>query len=198
MSGYCFSIVLVILSTLQLNTIVRASKDTVSYYPYDNACTRITPAATADEVAGLYRIYYTSLMIPPCSIYSIFKYEDYYLKRFHDVDANDESNMAHFISNENPAKPGQMQDYPSYYYPILEDSFKLQPEVVSVIVALHRDIGHGMIECPAKNGSEVSNVFVFGILKSDGQPKEKMIDIKEQVMKLGNFTELLDERQCWN
>ncbi|GAB6018473.1 hypothetical protein CHUAL_000174 [Chamberlinius hualienensis] len=161
MSGYYFIIVLVTLSTLQLNTIIRASKYTTPYIPYDNACTRITPAASADQ----------------------------------------ENN---YISHENPAKPGQMEDYYGCLNPWFHCDISLKPAIVSVIVAYHKDIGYGVIECPAKNGSEVSDVFVFGNFISfiREQPRKKMIEIKEEVMKIANVNDVrinsIPSLACWS
>ncbi|GAB6018475.1 hypothetical protein CHUAL_000176 [Chamberlinius hualienensis] len=201
MSGYHWFIsVLVTLSILQLNTIVRASKFTVPYIPYDNACTRITPAASADDVAGHYRIYYTSEIMLPHTMYHILKTDDYYSKTYMQVflGAYQEND---FISHENPAKPGQMEDYYSFIINKYQPGLLPEPATVSVIVAYHKDIGHGLIECPAKNGSQVSNVFVFGnfISTTQLQPPEKMIDIKEEVMKVSNLTEVynVDNPDCW-
>ncbi|GAB6018476.1 hypothetical protein CHUAL_000177 [Chamberlinius hualienensis] len=113
--------------------------------------------------------------------YFIFSYDEIYW-------------YSYFRAYENPAKPGQTEQY--FVMPAVPDDLPgitSKPKTVNVTVAYHKNIGYGLIECPAKNGSEISDVFVFGN-NDNGRlkvPSEEIIAIKEEVRKIANVTKVL-------
>ncbi|GAB6018472.1 hypothetical protein CHUAL_000173 [Chamberlinius hualienensis] len=190
--GYWFIIVLVISSRHSMN--IKAwsllPEVTVPYYPYDNACTRITPAVPAKQILGEYSVRYTTGDSEDCPSYSIFNMDDQFLlKAFHFMHP-DLFNTKLLRSYENPDKPGQLQDYYIVSSPRLISLLGTTPETVSVIVAYHKDVGHGIIQCPAKNGSEISEVYVMGYNYISRRTHKEINVIKEEVMKIANITQL--------
>ncbi|GAB6018480.1 hypothetical protein CHUAL_000181 [Chamberlinius hualienensis] len=192
MSGYLFIIVLVTLSTQQLNTIALTVStkvlDTVDldltllpkvrkpYHTYDNECTGITPAASAYDTIGRHDVYYSQFEHDRmCHRYINTWKKDHFYREFLDT-----VNHGHvsYISYENPLRPGEMQDYPDGS----EITSTSEPYTITVIVAYKKDVGFGLVECPAKNRFAVWNGYVVGY--RNRSVKTSDIDaIKDEVAK---------------
>ncbi|GAB6018478.1 hypothetical protein CHUAL_000179 [Chamberlinius hualienensis] len=206
MKGYLIIIVLVTLSSQQWNTIALSvsiqplniirldlnllSKTPVPYYTYDNECTRITPAASSNQVVGQYDVYYYPLLV--CSTYSISRKKNYFEKEFYEWTT---SRRVHYRSFENPAKPGETQDYPGDLPPTLISRRNIKPNTVTVIVAYKKDVGYGFLECPARNGSNITAAYVVGF---KGVKTSDIDPIRDEVSKLATGIELypIDRKSC--
>ncbi|GAB6018477.1 hypothetical protein CHUAL_000178 [Chamberlinius hualienensis] len=162
MTGHLFIIVLVTLSTQQWNTLALSllPKVTFPYYTYDNACTRITPSASATQTLGQYYVYYSTIdSLFVCSRYNSTRKEDHFLR----VIFNWKTSISYrYKSYENPTKPGEMQDYDNSFQPTFKFPITTKPNTTTVIVAYKKDVGFGLIECPARNGSNITGAHVIG------------------------------------
>ncbi|GAB6018470.1 hypothetical protein CHUAL_000171 [Chamberlinius hualienensis] len=192
MSGYWFIIVLVTLSSQPLNTIVRASKATVPYYPYDNVCTRIKPAASVNETIGIYNLCFTQKKYAFCDKYTVFEDDDHFNTRLNMHPSVNRGFLIKFDakrSYENPDVPGQMQDYPISYSTSMINNLNIEPKSVSVVAVYNKDVGYGMISCKAVNKSRVFQSLVLeNMEESKNITKSQIEAIREELGKIVNET----------
>ncbi|GAB6018488.1 hypothetical protein CHUAL_000187 [Chamberlinius hualienensis] len=186
MSRYWFIIVLVTLSTVQLNA--------VPYYPYDNPCTRVTAGVSLDQVVGKYKVYYSAIPLPKCTGYKIEKHEDHFDSSL--IFGKEITGTVPLVeSYENPNKPGQTENYPYLTSSAIITALQIKPSGVSSIVAHKEGVGRGLIICPAKNNSDIILAIIFA---NPGANQIEIDDIKNQVNNITNGLTLfaIDQNDC--
>ncbi|GAB6018484.1 hypothetical protein CHUAL_000184 [Chamberlinius hualienensis] len=189
MSGIWFIIVLVTLFTQSLNSrrlepeernIYAGMKLLAPNHPFDNACTRITPAATLDQTIGTYKVVYSGKVLDRCTLYEI-AYEGYYITRTIISPTANKFMVHKMTSYEHQNKLGEMDVYPIDYNIGAIKKFEIPPDYISAIAAYKKDVGVGFITCPSKNGSNVTDFLVL----ANRSAKEADVDaLKDEVEKI--------------
>ncbi|GAB6018471.1 hypothetical protein CHUAL_000172 [Chamberlinius hualienensis] len=197
MSGYWFDIVLVILSSLQLKTIAWSllpKVPTPYYYPIDNACTRIKPAASVNQTIGAYHLCdITFIKYRICDMYTVSWNDDHFSSEITEMAKSDHILVSKFYikrSYENPDVPGQMQNYPIYYLTRMINDRKIKPNTITVVAVYKKGIGYGLISCSAVNGSEVYESLVLLNMQKYEEfiNRYLIIPIKNELDKIVNGT----------
>ncbi|GAB6018483.1 hypothetical protein CHUAL_000183 [Chamberlinius hualienensis] len=197
MSGYWLIIALVTLFTQPFYIKAESPRPfrlrrPIPYYAYDNPCTRTTPAVSVYKVFGTYKVLYSGKALDRCTIYEISFEEDYFAQITISPTAN--ISIAQYIrSYGNPAKPGEMENYPidTKHYQV---QF-IKPDSISTIAAYKKDVGIGIIICPPEN---LSNVTDFLVLANRLAKEADIDDLKNEVEKIIGGIEIhsIDQNGC--
>ncbi|GAB6018506.1 hypothetical protein CHUAL_000205 [Chamberlinius hualienensis] len=141
-----------------------ATAEYLLYYPVENNCTRVTPAASQDDIIGQATVRSWSFPSDNCATFN-YKID---MNGHTDAVFSSKSDPSYsgLRSNTreigNPMKPGEFQGY---------QSFIQLPVSVTTIAVCIAEVGFALVICPFQNGTVEMN----GVILTFGDPSQSQI-----------------------
>ncbi|GAB6018486.1 hypothetical protein CHUAL_000185 [Chamberlinius hualienensis] len=183
MAGYWFIIVLVILSTHQLNAIElldKVGEYLQGFYSYDNVCTRMTPATSIDKTLGLYKIFYSAPPMKNCTTMTVHGTVVRAKKDF--TIWGEKSYYLRIIARQVPSKPGETREN-KYIHHWRKFMYELLPGRIVVVAVYKQGVGYGLVGCHHYDGTNITSAMIVGY------PWAKQVDIdpiKDEVERIAS------------